>query len=275
MGHELTSSEWDDLSAWLDGELPAERAKEIEARVASDPAWADAHRDMQAVEAALDSWQAPAPGDDLAARIRQAARQQRRPLRIPRLAIPLSVAAAAVVLIAVGAAMLDTTPQPVGEATSPVAVAPADDDSSAAEAVPDAFVVQAIDVLAVASAPDSDDLHGRIREITGGSLSESIGAAETTEQRWAALTGEQRDEARQQALAFLKLDPDQQQQLVDSYAQAVAADPAARAAWQQRSRWLKAVLESFTPEQKQALRAMSPAQRAEAFIRRRAELRQQ
>ncbi len=61
MTRKLTQSEWADLSAWLDGELPADRAREIESLIASDDAWAAALADLRAIDEALTAESPPAP----------------------------------------------------------------------------------------------------------------------------------------------------------------------------------------------------------------------
>jgi DNA-directed RNA polymerase subunit F len=268
MQQKLTTAQWETLSAWLDGELDAEQSRHVEEKLADDPVWAHALTEMQAVQQALDAWSVPPAPPELAERIARTCRNQPAPSRILRLALPLSAAAAAVVLIGVGMALLHNQPnEPLGQ---PVAVDPA---RPAGEPVPDVFVVEGVDVFSAANSPaHSTSLRERIEAEIGSSLRESIGHEKTAKQRWAELTGQQQDRARQHALAFLKLDPDEQQRLIDSYAQAVAEDPSARAAWQQRSHWLQEVLESFTPEQRDALRQMTPARRAETFIERRREL---
>ena len=69
MTDRLGHSDRDDLSAYLDGELPAGRAAEVQRLIREDPAWRRAHREMTALDAALDSFAAPAPAADLADRI--------------------------------------------------------------------------------------------------------------------------------------------------------------------------------------------------------------
>jgi len=61
MTRKLTQSEWADLSAWLDGELPADRAGELESLIASDDAWAAALADLRAIDEALTADPTPAP----------------------------------------------------------------------------------------------------------------------------------------------------------------------------------------------------------------------
>jgi hypothetical protein len=275
MSQELTQPEWDDLSAWIDGELPEAKAQQIARRVAEEPAWRDAHRQLQCVDSAMDGWDAPEPAEDLVDRICRTAPQQQQPGRLLRLTIPVTAAAAAAVLIAIGATQLQpqdkpqTPHQPVAQTPPPA------DSAETPEAIPDAFIVEGVDIFTVAPAPQDEGLHARIDEITGGSLSDAIGAAQTTDERWATLTGQQQQEVRRHALAFLQLDPAEQQALMASYADAVAVDPKAQAAWQQRSRWLKVVLDSFSPAQMQTLRELPPARRAQRILRRRDELRRQ
>ena len=62
-------SDISELSAYLDGELPADRLGEVGRLVREDPAWRQAHREMTAVEAALDSYTVPAPPAGLADRV--------------------------------------------------------------------------------------------------------------------------------------------------------------------------------------------------------------
>ena len=104
--------EFDDLSALLDGELPPERAAEIEALVRSDQRWRAAWLELKAVDAALDDYPVPAAPADLAGRIVAAARRLRRSrpivIRIARWAAPLAAAAAAVIL---AVALISRTPQ--------------------------------------------------------------------------------------------------------------------------------------------------------------------
>ena len=76
------------------------------------------------------------------------------------------------------------------------------------------------------------------------------------------------DDDRGNAIVFMQMSPAQQQRLLARYERAVAS--AARRDAQ--ARWLRVVLESFTPEQCDQLRRMTPAQQARAFLIRRAEL---
>ncbi len=80
MDEKLTQSEFEDLCAWLDGELDSQRADEIAKLVESDPAWAQACRELRSLNGTLNAWAAPALPDDLARRI---ARNAKRPVLSP------------------------------------------------------------------------------------------------------------------------------------------------------------------------------------------------
>jgi len=101
----LDQSEREDLSAFLDGELPSQRAAEVEALIRSDPRWAAAQRELKALDAALDGCTVPPAPADLAGRIIRRSRKlgRPRPLVIPlvRWIAPVAAAAAAVILATV------------------------------------------------------------------------------------------------------------------------------------------------------------------------------
>ena len=69
MSGELRQSDFEDLSAWLDGELPPGRAAEVQRMVHEDPLWRRAERELRGLHEALDSYAAPAPAPGLAGRI--------------------------------------------------------------------------------------------------------------------------------------------------------------------------------------------------------------
>jgi len=99
----MDQSELEDLSAFLDGELPPQRAAEVEALIRSDPRWAAAQRELNALDAILDAYAAPPAPADLAGRIIRRSRKLGRPkplvIRLVRWIAP-AAAAAAVILIA-------------------------------------------------------------------------------------------------------------------------------------------------------------------------------
>jgi anti-sigma factor RsiW len=69
MSGQLGQSDFENLSAWLDGELPAERAAEVERLVHENPVWRQAGQELRSLHEALDSYAAPAPAPGLARRI--------------------------------------------------------------------------------------------------------------------------------------------------------------------------------------------------------------
>jgi hypothetical protein len=102
MDSKLTQSEFEDLSAFLDGELAEEASREIARRVESDAAWASAHSELLALDRLLDAYTAPAVDERLAERIcRPYRRASQRVLRsaggLWRRLVPLSAAAAVVI----------------------------------------------------------------------------------------------------------------------------------------------------------------------------------
>lgn len=102
----LRQSDLDDLSAWLDGELPPERAEEIRRLAETDPLWRQEAAGLRAVDAALDNLPAsPPPNAALADRILAAASEARpgdtklRPvLRLAAWLAPVAALAACVLL---------------------------------------------------------------------------------------------------------------------------------------------------------------------------------
>ena len=69
MNEHLGQSEFEDLSAWLDGELPSDRAAEVERLVREAPAWARAAEELRTLNEALDGYVVAAPDTHLARRI--------------------------------------------------------------------------------------------------------------------------------------------------------------------------------------------------------------
>jgi len=100
MHEKLEQSQYEDLSAFLDGELPEARASEIRDLIASDPAWRDAHERLVALDDALGAYEPPAVPGDLAERIIRSMPQARpagRWATVSRWVAPLAAAAAIVV----------------------------------------------------------------------------------------------------------------------------------------------------------------------------------
>ncbi len=101
-GERLTDVEREDLSAYLDDELDAARRGEVERRVEAQPAWRRAHRELTAVDAALDSYTAPAPPAGLADRVLAHTRRsvrRRQVLRVVGWVAPVAAAAAILLIV--------------------------------------------------------------------------------------------------------------------------------------------------------------------------------
>ncbi len=99
MSFSLAQSELEQLTAYLDGELPPQEAQQVRQLIDSDPAWADAYRQMNSLSAAMDLVQVPAVraglADEIVAKVQ--ARGPATPVRVIRLLVPLAAAAAIVV----------------------------------------------------------------------------------------------------------------------------------------------------------------------------------
>jgi len=120
----LNPAQWEDLSAWLDGQLPPAEAERVERLVADAPAWQRAARQLRAAEAALEAYQAPTPAADLPERILRgvaaAERRRRRWVWAGRVAAPLAAAAAILLAVLLWYPAQTTTPAEPG---SPPALA--------------------------------------------------------------------------------------------------------------------------------------------------------
>ncbi len=108
MADELRQVDFEDLSAWCDGELDAERAAEIKARVAADPVWKHAHEQLLTLNRALDAWTIPPCEQGLDERIVAHVHAAPRPRTLVFRLVTAGVAAA--ILIAV---VLTHEPGPV------------------------------------------------------------------------------------------------------------------------------------------------------------------
>lgn len=248
----LTKTQREDLSAWLDGELPAPRADEVANLVASDPAWKQAHAELTRLDGLLDAWQAPAMPVDLPDRILDRAH---RP-NVLRIARWLAPAAAAAMLAVAGLA--------VYRAQTPSPQATTNDVARQNETIPESFIAENVELFAPPAT-----LAERVRTVTGESLADKL----TSGKRWDHMNDAEQADAREKALAFLKLTPAEQQQRLAHYEAALQNDPEALEAWRQRAQWLKVILRTLEDEQRDALKTMTPAQRANLFLQKKNELR--
>ncbi|NLW85283.1 MAG: hypothetical protein GXY38_00230 [Planctomycetes bacterium] len=97
---QLGAADLEDLSAYLDGELDAADVARVERLLHDSPAWARALDELRRLDQAAGCWRAPAPGNDLAARIVLAARRGRT-VKLVRWLAPVGAAAAAVAALAI------------------------------------------------------------------------------------------------------------------------------------------------------------------------------
>lgn len=137
----LTPEDWQDLNAWLDGELDNARNQEIQQKVRNCPTWARAFRELQRVDEIVEEWQAPAPSPSLESRIIYATRRRAGILKVVRYFVPLAAAAAVVIVALLSYVAYTFTPGQSREPASLVTQAP---DSPR---VDDSFIVENLDFI--------------------------------------------------------------------------------------------------------------------------------
>jgi len=132
-----------------------------------------------------------------------------------------------------------------------------------------------MDSSGVLTGPPKGSLAAQLRlrlrlEMAGGpSLAASM---DHNRQEWELLTPEQREQFRQYAVAFLKKNAAEQEQLIQSYSAFLSLNAQKREAFRRRAQWVKAVVGTFSPAQRQELTRMPSLDRAKALIARRDEL---
>ena len=109
----------------------------------------------------------------------------------------------------------------------------------------------------------------RLQQITTDSLAETL---KHNRQDWEQLTADERKSYRQSFLAFLQKTPKQQDQLLKRYEKLFKMTAQRRADYRRRAKWLRVVVDSFSAEQRQELREMSPDDRAKELLARKARL---
>lgn len=135
----LKPTELEQISAFLDGELPETQARQVAEMIERDPAWAAAANEFSRLDVLLEAWPTPRLAGDLTTSILSATRRKRpHPAWVQWMA-PLAAAAAIVVAV--------TLFRP-----APTAPGPKVADSTmqrTLEAVPqeDRFVVENLDVF--------------------------------------------------------------------------------------------------------------------------------
>ncbi len=95
----LEQSELEQLTAYVDGELPADEASVVAERIAADPTWAAVADELAKLDGLLDAWDAPPLRRDLTEAIVIRTAQRPGMPRWVRLAAPLATAAAVLLLV--------------------------------------------------------------------------------------------------------------------------------------------------------------------------------
>ena len=106
-------------------------------------------------------------------------------------------------------------------------------------------------------------------KLTDGTLQASISH---NRQEWESLSPDQRDHYRQEALAFMDKSPEEQEALLKKYESLIKMDAQKQQAYRERARWLKVVVDSFTPQERENLQKISPDERAKILLDRKAQL---
>jgi hypothetical protein len=259
MSSQLTQSDQERLSAWMDGELNPSEAENVARLVETDAAWSEAYRQLRALDQTLGAWDAPTPPADLADRVLAHARRKPEPvvLRVGR----WMLSAAAVMLIGVG----------VWQYYAQKRLAPAGSNPTLARGtlagVPESFVRDNAAVFQ--HMPENLPANGPYRIV----ITRPTGVATQPVVRvlsWNQLNPQQQQAVRRRAVIFLRLSPEQQVKLLQAHERALRAAKL----HQRQINWLKPVIESFTREERARLLRMTPAQRGKMFLQRRNELLQ-
>ena len=119
MQQKLGQTDFEDLSAYLDGQLDADRKGTVEELIRSDPTWEAECNQLQALDKILDVCDVPAPPNGLAERILERVRTKTARGKVLRWVWPLAGAAAAAAIIVV-ATILNGPAKPKDIAKSPV-----------------------------------------------------------------------------------------------------------------------------------------------------------
>ena len=175
-----------------------------------------------------------------------------------------NIFAAAVALVFAAAVLLPAEAARAQEAAAAAEVAQAADNAGTGDIGTD-----------VLTRPPRGSLAAQLRlklslQMTGGtSLAASM---DHNRQDWQMLSPEQRERFRGMAVAFLNKDPKEQEKLLLSYSAFLALDKQKRQEYRTRADWVRAVVASFTPQERKQLESMSSMDRAKAIIARRDEL---
>lgn len=97
-------------------------------------------------------------------------------------------------------------------------------------------------------------------------------ALDNNRSEWESLSPDERNKLRNDALAFLRENPQSQRLLLERYQKVIAMSAQRQAKYRHMAKWVDAVRRSLTPAQRQELLLMTPMERAKALIARRQEL---
>lgn len=101
MSKTLGQSDFEDLSAYFDGQLDADRTAAVGELIRTDPVWQGEWDQLQAIDRVLDTCDIPAAPSDLDDRILEFVRTRARRRKVLRWVWPLAGAAAAAAIIIV------------------------------------------------------------------------------------------------------------------------------------------------------------------------------
>ena len=91
-------------------------------------------------------------------------------------------------------------------------------------------------------------------------------------ERWAAMTPEQRQQHRDRIDAFFKEDPQRQKDLLKAFEEFRKLSPRQQEMFRERAVWLKKVVASLTPAEREALKKLPAAERAKRLLELKAKL---
>ena len=91
-------------------------------------------------------------------------------------------------------------------------------------------------------------------------------------EQWDGTPPEQRDQIRSAVWAFRNADPKLQNVLIKRFEAFIEKSHEERERWRSRARWLKKVVSTFTADEREALKKMSPDGRARKILARRDEM---
>ena len=255
MNNELTQSEFENLSAWMDGELDVEQAEAVARKVEDDPVWAGAYRELLALDEMMDVWELPSPSAELTAKILARAKDRSGAgvLRFARWVMP--AAAAAIFIIAI------TLSQSTRHSSS------GRNTPRPASAVPDSFVQGGLELFT--NMENRITPAGKLNELNHLRGSQVTVRPASRSKSWRSLSSAQRTHARRHAVIFLRMDTRQQKRILIEHDQVINTSQRMQEARRRQIRWIHAVVQSFTPSERRLLSKMTPPKRAKEFLRRR------